>query len=69
MQWNHVPYDIQLKVMDKIGDLMLKEENETLMFAMASALVELELWSNSPIPGDEPYAAQAGDPFCEQGWD
>ena len=29
---------------------MLKEQDEFLQFAMASAIVELEMWSNAPIP-------------------
>lgn len=72
MQWNDLDYETQLKVIDRFGDVMLQEKDERLQFAMAAALVELEMWSNSPIierqdevvgPSIEP------DPFREKGWD
>jgi hypothetical protein len=49
MQWNDVEYELQMKVLDLFGDLLLKETDERLQFAMASAIVELEMWSNTPI--------------------
>ena len=50
MQFTELTYDMQRKVLDRIGDAMLKEQDEFLQFAMASAMVELEMWCNAPIP-------------------
>src|ERR1700728_3445725 len=50
MQFTELTYEMQLKVLSRIGDAMLKEEDEFLQFAMASAMVELETWCNAPIP-------------------
>lgn len=49
MQFTELSYEMQLKVLDRIGDAMLKEQDEFLQFAMASAIVELEMWCNAPI--------------------
>jgi hypothetical protein len=68
MQWNDLDHDTQLLVMDRFGDMMLSEKNEGLQFAMAAALVELEMWSNTPIVERTEYEAEP-DPFCEKGWD
>jgi hypothetical protein len=50
MQFTELTYEMQRKVLDRIGDAMLKEQDEFLQFAMASAMVELEVWCNAPIP-------------------
>ena len=50
MQFTELSYEMQLKVLDRFGDAMLKEQDEFLQFAMASAMVELEMWCNAPIP-------------------
>ncbi len=51
---------------------MLEEKDEQVQFAMAAALVELEMWSNSPIPEritkDSVLTIEA-DPFSEKGND
>jgi hypothetical protein len=49
MQFTELTYEMQLKVLDRLGDAMLQEEDEFLQFAMASAIVELEMWCNAPI--------------------
>lgn len=73
MQWNELSYEMQMKVLDRIGDLMLEEDDdEPLQFALAAAIMELEVWSNSPCQVVEekeeltwPYVAQAADPIPE----
>jgi hypothetical protein len=49
MQFTELSYQMQLKVLDRFGEAMLKEQDEFLQLAMASAIVELELWCNAPI--------------------
>lgn len=63
MLWNDISYELQLQVINKMGDLMLKEKDEFLQFAMAAAMVELEMWSNSPCSSEEPYVAFAIDNY------
>lgn len=64
-----------MRVLDRIGDLMLEEdEDEPLQFAIAAAIMELEVWSNSPCEIVEekpewPYVAQAADPIPEDDYD
>lgn len=70
MQWNDLDYETQRQVISQIGDLMLKQTDERLQFAMAAAMVELDMWSNTPCPiiaRDEKgqYVAQAADPYTE----
>lgn len=70
MQWNDLDYEVQLKVLDRFGDLLLKEEDEQLQFAMAAALVELEVWSNSPVIerlAENPVLGIEADPFRQKG--
>lgn len=70
MQWNEFDYETQQEVIDRIGDLMLKQKDDHLQFALAAAMVELDMWSNSPCPtmiGNEtgPFAVEATDPYPE----
>ena len=49
MQWNEFDYEMQMKILDRIGDLILQEKDEAMQFGLAAAITELEVWSNSPI--------------------
>jgi|SRR5271166_3338684 len=49
MQWNEIDYEMQMKILDRIGDLILQEKDEAMQFGIAAAITELEVWSNSPI--------------------
>jgi len=70
MQWNELEYEVQMKVMDRIGDLIFQTEDEQMQFAIAAAITELEVWSNSPIiVRQAPLPMEEPDPFCEKGWD
>lgn len=71
MQWNDLDHETQLLVMDRFGDMMLAEKDERVQFAMAAAIVELEMWSNAPIVerDTQPAYEVVEDPFCEKGWD
>ena len=72
MQWNDLSYQMQMKVLDRIGDLIFEEKDEAMQFAIAAAIVELEIWANSPctIIGEDgevindpfPFVANAQDP-------
>ena len=69
MQWNDLDHETQLLVMERFGDAMLAEKDERIQFAMAAGIVELEMWSNSPIVEREPVYEAEADPFCEKGWE
>lgn len=47
--WNDLSYEFQLKVLEKIEDVLLKELDEEMQEGLVEALIELELWSNKPI--------------------
>jgi len=69
MQWNDLDYETQQLVISRFGDMLLAEQDEQLQFAMASALVELEMWSNSPVieRSRDPVAITVeADPFREK---
>lgn len=68
MQWNDLDHETQLLVMERFGDAMLAEKDERIQFAMAAGIVELEMWSNSPIVEREATYEVEADPFCEKGW-
>jgi hypothetical protein len=46
--WNEIDYETQVKVMDLVEQLLLKQTEIPLQDGMAAALAELEIWSNSP---------------------
>jgi len=69
MIWNELEYSLQVKVMDRIVDLLKDEEDDEMQDGLIAAIHELEVWSNTPcqiIGGDE-YVASAveQDPFSE----
>ncbi len=57
MLWNHLPYNTQSKVIDRIVELLKDEEDDLMQDGIIAAIHELEVWSNSPIVEK--------DPFCE----
>jgi hypothetical protein len=71
MQWNELDYEMQMRILDRIGDIILEEDDdEEMQFGIAAAITELEVWSNSPCVVIEaepegPYVAQAADPIPE----
>lgn len=75
MLWNELDYHTQMKVIDRIVDL-LKEENDDLMQdGIIAAVHELEVWSNSPcqIVGEDGFTeyvaiAVEQDPFSKDGY-
>ncbi len=72
MLWNHLSYDLQSKVIDRIVDLLKDEENDAMVDGIIAAVHELEVWSNSPCTvvetNGQTYEVEA-DPFCEKGWE
>jgi hypothetical protein len=49
VQWNHLQYIDQVRVMDKINELIESQTDETMRTALTAALIELEIWSNTPL--------------------
>ncbi len=71
MLWNELDYDLQVKVIDRIVDLLKDEEDGAMQDGIMAAVHELEVWSNTPctiMDGQDGYVAEARDPFCENGW-
>lgn len=62
--WNHLDYNLQSKVIDRIVDLLKDEEDDAMQDGIIAAVHELEVWSNSPC-----VVMEEKDPFCEEGWD
>lgn len=46
--WNHLQYIDQMRAMDKIAELIEQQSDETVRVALTAALMELEMWSNTP---------------------
>jgi hypothetical protein len=73
MLWNHLSYDLQCRVIDRIVDLLKDEESEEMVDGLMAAVHELEVWSNSPctiVEADEQVVLDVEpDPFCEKGWE
>jgi hypothetical protein len=68
MQWNEVDYDNQMKVVDRISDLLDKERDPIMLAGIIAAIHELEIWSNSPcivieydFDDETPFVAEAVD--------
>jgi hypothetical protein len=60
MIWNELDYTTQMKVIDRIVELLRDEDDDSMQDGIIAAVHELEIWSNSPIAGEEePYVAQA----------
>lgn len=59
MRWNELDYEMQMRILDRIGDLILGEKDEVMQFGIAAAIGELEIWSNSPINGRKAEPAKA----------
>ena len=49
VMWNHLQYIDQMRAMSKIAELMETQTDETMRVALAAALTELEIWSNTPL--------------------
>ena len=68
MQWNELDYDLQMKVVDRIINLLDKEKDPMMWEGIVAAMHELEIWSNSPcltveynFDDETPFVAQATD--------
>ena len=74
MLWNELSYNDQLKVLNLIEDLLLRQSDEEMQDGLVAALNELEIWSHAPCGGsltsiEEPYVAQAQLAELESEWD
>lgn len=59
MIWNQLDYATQLRIVNKIFQLALIEDDDCIKDGLIAAINELEIWSNSPIEDDELYVVQA----------
>ncbi len=60
MIWNELDYLTQMRVIDRIVELLKNEDDDLMQDGIIAAVHELEIWSNSPIEDkDEPFIAQA----------
>ena len=46
--WTELTYEMQMKALDRIGMYLSQEEDHEMQVAIAAAIAELEIWSNSP---------------------
>lgn len=53
MLWNHLTYEMQSKVIDRIAELLKDEEDDLMQDGIIAAVHELEVWSNSPIISED----------------
>lgn len=65
MQWNELSWETQMKVLDKIEEILLKETDVPMQDAIVAAISELEVWSNSPCKISEDFEGFAFDPLFE----
>lgn len=61
MLWNELDYETQVKVIDRIVDLLKNEEDDLMQDGIIAAVHELEVWSNTPCQIVD-YEAEP-DPF------
>lgn len=75
MLWNELTWEMQMQVVDKIEEVLLKETNADMQDAIVAAMNELEIWSNREckisqdfegFSDDESYVADASDQFSER---
>lgn len=74
MQWNEINHNSQMSVIEKIYQLIVKENDPEMRRYLVAAAYELELWSNAPCPiedgivdlSDEEYVAIAQEAFIEK---
>lgn len=48
IMWNHLDYFTQVKAIDLISELIEQQMDQTMRTALAAAVTELEIWSNTP---------------------
>lgn len=51
--WNELNYENQTEVMELIKKLAFEQQSHEVKEALVAALVELNMWSNSPCQEDE----------------
>ena len=74
IMWNHLQYADQVKAMEKIAELIDSQNDETMRLALAAALMELEIWSNTPLAlvnslvHDEPMEDEDEEEEIEKTW-
>jgi len=49
IMWNHLQYSDQVKAMNLIADLIEQQSDTMMRTALAAAITELEIWSNTPL--------------------
>lgn len=48
IMWNHLDYPSQMRALDLISELIEQQMDPLMRTALAAALMELEIWSNTP---------------------
>jgi hypothetical protein len=48
IMWNHLDYLTQVKAIDLISELIEQQLDQAIKTAIAAAVTELEIWSNTP---------------------
>jgi hypothetical protein len=48
IMWNHLDYPTQVRAIDLISKLIEEQMDDSMRTAIAAAVTELEIWSNTP---------------------
>jgi hypothetical protein len=66
MMWSDLPYSEQLKILDKINNILDYEQDPSVKIGLSAAIDELKIWSNSPyVLNEEQLIVYAQDIFEE----
>ena len=58
IMWNHLDYPTQVRAIDLISKLIEEQMDGAMRTAIAAAVAELEIWSNTPCTMPAPIAAE-----------
>jgi hypothetical protein len=58
IMWNHLDYPTQVRAIDLISKLIEEQMDSTMRIAIAAAVTELEIWSNTPCALPTPIEAE-----------
>jgi hypothetical protein len=58
IMWNHLDYPTQVRAIDLISKLIEEQMDSSMRTAIAAAVSELEIWSNTPCATPAPIVSE-----------
>jgi hypothetical protein len=58
IMWNHLDYPTQVQAIELISRLIEEQMDHTMRVAIAAAVTELEIWSNTPCAMPAPIVSE-----------